>query len=121
MIPFKDIMSALSIAVFVLTLWIFLCTKVLILSGIMRHSFELDSIELGSFVLMIIALLISVRNFVIHSNTINSKNLEKSNNLKLRLDAIDKTNVVIEFDPDGNIISINNKFKEIWDSGHLSK
>ena len=117
MIPFKDIMSALSIAVFVLTLWIFLCTKVLILSGIMRHSFELDSIELGSFVLMIIALLISVRNFVIHSNTINSKNLEKSNNLKLRLDAIDKTNVVIEFDPDGNIISINNKFKEIFGYG----
>lgn len=114
MVSLKDILDSLAIAIFTLSLWLFSCIKVLLIFKVVNHSVGLDSIELVSFVVMLGTLLISIRNFVKYTNAMSLKNSEKSNNLQLRIDAIDKTNVVIEFEPNGNIISINNNFKDVF-------
>lgn len=115
--PIKEILGSFSIAIFVLSFWIFFCTKLMVIFGVVKHHVQLDSLELSSFMIMLLTLLVSVRTFIIHTKASNQKNIEKSNNLELRLNAIDTTNVVIEFEPDGTIISVNNKFKEIFGYG----
>lgn len=89
----------------------------MVIFGVVKHHVQLDSLELSSFMIMLITLLISVRTFIIHTKASNQRNIEKSNNLELRLNAIDTTNIVIEFEPDGTILSVNAKFKEIFGYG----
>jgi PAS domain S-box-containing protein len=113
----KEILGSVAIAVFVLSFWVFLCVKLMVILGIVKHHVQFDSLELVSFVIMLVSLLLSVRTFVVHTKIANEKNIEKSNNLELRLQAIDATNVVVEFNPDGTIISVNNKFKELLGYG----
>jgi PAS domain S-box-containing protein len=114
MLKVKDIFTSLPIAIFALSFWVFLCTKIMVLTKIVIHNYQVDTIELSSFLIMIVSLVFSVKNLLKEQSIMNSKNLEKANDLELRLSAINSTNAVIEFKPDGTIISVNQKFKTLF-------
>ena len=96
MLKVKDIFTSLPIAIFALSFWVFLCTKIMVLTKIVTHNYQVDTIELSSFLIMIVSLVFSVKNLLKERSIMNSKNLEKANDLELRLSAINSTNAVIE-------------------------
>ena len=107
-------LSYISLLIFVLSFFVFATIKLIIIFGLARHSVNIDCIEICSFIIMITSLGFSIRKLLSDKATIELKNTQKSELLQLRLDAIDNTNSILEFSPDGVILSVNKNFRKTF-------
>ena len=104
-------------AVFIISFWIFFVTKILVFIGILKFSNTLNNIEFFSFFIMVATLIIFLNSIFDRRNKKEKEILEKSNQLELKLSAIDSTNAVLEFSSDGHILSINKTFTDVFGHG----
>jgi len=118
----KELLNTICISVSVISFWIYLCSKTVSTFGIGGRSisslFNADLVELICFCIMIPSLLFSVRYIMARNRRDTLKNQSEAEALKLRMTAIDRSNAVIEFCPDGHIISVNKKFMDVFSYGN---
>ena len=118
----KELLNTACIAVSILSFWIYLCSKTISTFGIGGQNiddlFNADLTELVCFCIMIPTLLFSVRYVMARNRRDSFRNKYEAETLKLRMSAIDRTNAVIEFCPDGHVISINKKFMDAFHYGN---
>ena len=107
----------INFAVFIISFWLFLVTKVLTFIGAIKFSNTISNIEFFSFFIMVSSLIIFLNALFDRKNKKEKEILEKTNQLELRLSAIDSTNVVVEFTPTGHILSINKAFTDVFGYG----
>lgn len=100
--------------IFIISFWLFFLTKILIFFGLIKFSNTLYNIEFFSFFLTVSTLVFLIHSLFEKKNKKEKEILEKTEQLELSLSAIDTTNVVVEFTPDGYIILINSKFSEVF-------
>ena len=109
--------SFISFAIFVLSFWIFLFAKLMTFIGIMRYSVAMNNVEFFAFITMIPSLGLFLRILFKLRNDSETVLKQKTEQLQLRLSAIDSTNAVIEFTPKGHILSINKTFTDVFGYG----
>jgi len=107
----------INFAVFIISFWLFLVTKVLTFIGAIKFSNTINNIEFFSFFIMVCSLIIFLNTLFDKKNKKEKELLTKSEQLQLRLSAIDATNAVIEFTTDGHILSINKTFTDVFGYG----
>ena len=118
----KELLNTVCIAVSVMSFWIYLCSKTISTFGIGGQNiddlFNADLTELVCFCIMIPTLLFSVRYIMARNRRDSLKNQAEAEELQLRMSAIDKSNAVIEFCPDGHIMSVNRNFMNVFSYGN---
>ena len=118
----KELLNTACIAISILSFWIYLCSKTISTFGIggkgISSLFNADLVELICFLIMIPTLLFSVRYIMARNKRDTLRNQAEAEELKLRMSAIDKSNAVIEFCPDGHIISVNRNFMNVFSYGN---
>lgn len=118
----KELLNTVCIAVSVMSFWIYLCSKTISTFGIGGQNiddlFNADLTELVCFCIMIPTLLFSVRYIMARNRRDSLKNQAEADELQLRMSAIDKSNAVIEFCPDGHIMSVNRNFMNVFSYGN---
>jgi len=118
----KELLNTVCIAVSMLSFWIYLCSKTISTFGIggqkIDDLFNADLTELVCFCIMIPTLLFSVKYIMARNRRDALRNQAEAEELKLRMSAIDKSNAVIEFCPDGRIMSVNRNFMNVFSYGN---
>jgi len=118
----KELLNTVCITISILSFWIYLCSKTISTFGIGGKSisslFNADLVELICFLIMIPTLLFSVKYIMARNRRDAFRNKYEAETLRLRMSAIDRTNAVIEFCPDGHVISINKKFMDAFHYGN---
>ena len=118
----KELLNTICISISVISFWIYLCSKTISTFGIGGQSisslFNADLVELICFCIMIPSLLFSVRYIMARNRRDTLKNQSEAETLRLRMTAIDKSNAVIEFCPDGHIMTVNKKFMDAFSYGN---
>ena len=118
----KELLNTACIAVSVMSFWIYLCSKTISTFGIGGQNiddlFNADLTELVCFCIMIPTLLFSVKYIMARNRRDALRNQAEAEELKLRMSAIDKSNAVIEFCPDGHIMSVNRNFMNVFSYGN---
>ena len=106
--------SYINFTFFVLSFWIFSVTKILTFTGILKFSNTLSNVEFFSFFVMIGSLSIFLSNLFKLRDRKEMELIQMSQELSLKLKAINETNAVIEFSTDSIILSVNRKFTDIF-------
>lgn len=109
-IKLSEKLSLASLSLFILSFWLFLCMEIMSVFHVTQNDTFTNTIEFASFLIMIPTLAFSIRYAMVKNQKAIQHNKSEAEKLKLRMDAIDDTNAIVEFTPDGNIISINKKF-----------
>ena len=104
-------------AVFLISFWLFFVSKFLTFLGVLKFSNTLNNIEFFSFFIMVITLILFLKSLFDRRNSKELEITQKKEQLELRLNAIDSTNAIIEFTPDGKILSINKTFSDVFGYG----
>ena len=111
-------MEFIILILMIISFCVFFITKFLSFLGILKFSNTLNNIEFFSFFMMVTTLVIFLK-FLFKKRNLKELDIrEKKEQLELRLSAIDSTNAIIEFKPNGDIISINKTFSNIFGYGN---